>query len=466
MHGSPGHTIHYPFDRKDIWLTKKEFLASVIVRTVQWLSARSVRIRLLTDAIVERLFVTEQMVISPSRPRFTSDELIANLDEYNKASERYFADYKDHAYLVGKPYTDTMNFARRLFDIGVLVHWLRLSPGEVLVELGAGTCWLSHFINRFGCRTIAVDISPTALKIGRELFERDVLTNWDLDPQFLSYDGHRIPLPDGHVDKMLVYDAFHHVPNQSEILTEMARVLKPGGIVAMCEPGKGHGNSELSRLEMDEWGVLENDIFVEELGQLAVTCGFTSVSVVPVNLPLSVEVPTDRLRGFLQGKELRHYWSQWAQAFQDVNYVLLYKGEYVPTTRNPQRARALIEPVRDQVDMKAGEGAELSVRLTNTGDTRWLTGIPTQAGWTRLGGHLHSSERGTPALDYDWYRGELSHDVEPGEAITVNVRLPAIDTPGHYRVVFDLVAEQVLWFAHRDSPTTELRIDVFSNSGH
>jgi hypothetical protein len=66
----------------------------------------------------------------------------------------------------------------------------------------------------------------------------------------------------------------------------------------------------------------------------------------------------------------------------------------------------------------------------------------------------------------DWYRGELSHDVEPGEAITVNVRLPAIDTPGHCRVVFDLVAEQVLWFAHRDSPTTELRIDVFSNSGH
>ena len=222
-------------------MTKKEFLASVIVRTVQWLSARSVRIRLLTDAVVERLFVTEQMVISPARPRFTSDELIANLDEYNKASERYFADYKDHAYLVGKPYTDTVNFARRLFDIGVLVHWLRLSPGEVLVELGAGTCWLSHFINRFGCRTIAIDISPTALEIGRKLFERDVLTNWDLDPQFLPYDGHRIPLPDGHVDKMLVYDAFHHVPNQSEILTEMARVLKSGGIVAMCEPGKGHG---------------------------------------------------------------------------------------------------------------------------------------------------------------------------------------------------------------------------------
>ena len=441
-------------------MTKKEFLASVIVRTARWLSARSVRMRLLTDAVVEELFVTDQMELPAARPRFTPDELIGKLDEYNDASERYFADYKDHAYLLGKPYTDTVNFARRLFDIGVLMHWLRLSPGEVLAELGAGTCWLAHFINRFGCQTIAIDISPTGLRIGRELFERDPLTNWDLDPQFLPYDGHRIPLPDNHVDKMMVYDAFHHVPNQAEILTEMVRVLKPGGVVAMCEPGKGHGTSELSKLEMEEWGVLENDIFVEELGDLAVRCGFTRASVVPINLPLSVEVPTDRLRGFLRGKELRHYWSQWSQAFQDVNYILLYKGEYIPTTRNPQTARARIEPVPDTIDVRPGEPVRLSVRLTNTGDTRWLAGIPDQAGWTRLGGHLHASEPGTPALDYDWYRGELTANVEPGEAITVDAKLPAIGTPGRYRVVFDLVAERVLWFAHRDSPTAEIRLHV------
>ena len=105
--------------------------------------------------------------------------------------------------------------------------------------------------------------------------------------------------------------------------------------------------------------------------------------------------------GFSGGKELRHYWSQWSQAFQDVNYILLYKGEYIPTTRNPQTARARIEPVPDTIEVRPGEPVKLSVRLTNTGDTRWLAGIPDQAGWTRLGGHLHASEPGTPALDYD-----------------------------------------------------------------
>ena len=96
--GPSGGPVGHQLDRKDSRLTKKEFLASVIVRTARWLSARSVRMRLLTDAVVEELFVTDQMELPAARPRFTPDELIGRLDEYNDASERYFADYKDPAY--------------------------------------------------------------------------------------------------------------------------------------------------------------------------------------------------------------------------------------------------------------------------------------------------------------------------------------------------------------------------------
>ena len=72
--------------------------------------------------------------------------------------------------------------------------------------------------NRFGCRTIALDVSETALKLGRELFERESGTNWALQPEFVVYDGHRIPRDDRSVDKVIVYHAFHHVPNQEEVL--------------------------------------------------------------------------------------------------------------------------------------------------------------------------------------------------------------------------------------------------------
>ena len=441
-------------------MNKKELAADWIVAACRWLSKRSVRIRLLLDIVVNRLFLTRQMERRTAPPPFTPDELAARTDEFNRASERYFAEHGDLDFLLGKPYSDTLNFARRMFDIGVLAHWLRLSPGEVTAELGAGTCWLSHFLNRFGCRTIAIDVSPTALRMGRELFERDPFTNWELKPDFLLYDGHRIPLPDGHVDKMVIYDAFHHVPNQAEILREMARVLKEGGVVAMCEPGAGHGATETSRHEADEWGVLENELVTEELEKLALACGFDGVRVVPLALPPSVEIAPSAFRQFLLGYGLSHYWSLWCQALQSISYVILYKGDYLPTTRRPQSARARIEPEGDRLTVAAGRRATLTVRVTNTGDTRWLTETPNQAGHTSLGAHLHAAARGAPAIDYDWCRGALPRDVLPGETVTVEVELPAIHEPGEYRAVFDVVAEGVLWFAQRNSPTAELGIEV------
>jgi ubiquinone/menaquinone biosynthesis C-methylase UbiE len=31
------------------------------------------------------------------------------------------------------------------------------------------------------------------------------------------------------MDRIICHDGFHHIPNQAEIISELARVLKPGG---------------------------------------------------------------------------------------------------------------------------------------------------------------------------------------------------------------------------------------------
>ena len=99
-------------------------------------------------------------------------DLLRRTEEYNLAAERYFAEYPDRQFLLDKPFI-APDFAAYLIAVGVLVAGARLRPGDVVVEFGAGSCWLSHFLNRFGCRTIAVDVSATALDIGRRLFEDD-----------------------------------------------------------------------------------------------------------------------------------------------------------------------------------------------------------------------------------------------------------------------------------------------------
>ena len=95
-------------------------------------------------------------------------------------------------------------------------------------------------------------------------------------------------------------------------------------------------------------------IDVESLESCALACGFSKMTVVPIGLPLSVEVPVGNLRDFLLGRELVHYWGLWTEAIRTTTYIVLYKGEYHPTTRNPDNLQARIEPAVDRERVTAG----------------------------------------------------------------------------------------------------------------
>jgi SAM-dependent methyltransferase len=79
------------------------------------------------------------------------------------------------------------------------------------------------------------------MAIGRRLFEQDPRTNWTLAPEFLTYAGHILPVGDGAVTRVLLCDEYHHLPNPGRLFREMRRVLTPDRIVAISEPGRGHG---------------------------------------------------------------------------------------------------------------------------------------------------------------------------------------------------------------------------------
>ena len=121
---------------------KREWLARTIARSCHWLSKRSVRFRLLFEDIGGRLCLNKRL--PAANPRYDAADLVRRTDEFNAAAEDYFTRSEDRDFLLGKPFTERRRFARRLFDLGVLFHWLRLTPGEVVLEIGAGSCWLSH----------------------------------------------------------------------------------------------------------------------------------------------------------------------------------------------------------------------------------------------------------------------------------------------------------------------------------
>jgi SAM-dependent methyltransferase len=349
--------------------------------------------------------------------------------------------------------------SRRLIDAGVLIDGLRLQPGDTVLELGAGSCWLSHLLNRFGCRTIAVDVSPSALAIGRRVFERDPRTNWTLAPQFLAYDGHTLPVGDQTVDHIVLYDAYHHLPNPARLLREMRRALRPDGIVAMSEPGRGHSESGSSASEAAT-GVLENELVVEDIAALALDCGFQAARVViAANTPL-LEVDARQLRPFMGGRGFAQYWKNLCAALDGHHYLLLFAGDPAPTTRRPKRLKAIIRPgAASPVRGAAGQPAEIDVEVHNAGDTCWLHAAD-RPGWTRLGAHLHRADSQRTLVDFDWLRVPLPGDVAPNQTVRIRAALPPIGQPGEYIAVLDLVIEGHAWFAERGSVSVDVPLHV------
>lgn len=417
-----------------------------------WSAAAS---RLLRFLVGRRVHVPEPATTHDPR------DLERRTDELNRAAESYFVEQEDPEFLIHKPFSSAAEFGKYLFNLGLLVEKARIAPGQTVLDLGAGAGWVSHFLNRFGCRTISVDVSRSALDLAEETFRRDPATRWDLEPRFLLFDGHRLPLGDACCDRVVVHDAFHHVPNQRQVLAELGRVLVQGGIVALNEPGRRHSESAHSRREMELYGVLENDVVVEDLAELAAEAGFTETTVVPVNLRGAAEIPARDLVHLVRGEGLADWWREMAPHLLNEHFIFLHKGAYVPDTRSPGTVRAEIEPAPDRegeaLNVTRGEPALFPCRVRNAGNTRWLPeeGLP---GGTQLGVYTIPPDGGR--VRRDWLRVPLTARVEPGEDAVFQVELPPFDEPGERLLEFDLVAEDVAWFRELGSEAVRLRVVV------
>lgn len=64
--------------------------------------------------------------------------------------------------------------------------------------------------------------------------------------EFVTAAGEELPFPDAHFDGVLLNEVLEHVRDQRQTLTELARVLAPGGVLAVFSPNRwfpfeGHG---------------------------------------------------------------------------------------------------------------------------------------------------------------------------------------------------------------------------------
>lgn len=108
----------------------------------------------------------------------------------------------------------------------ILLEQLKVEPhGMETLDVGCGGGLLAEEFARLGCRVTGIDPSERSLATARAHAQQS-----GLDITYLAGVGEQLPFADAAFDLVYCCDVLEHVGNLAQVISEIARVLKPGGI--------------------------------------------------------------------------------------------------------------------------------------------------------------------------------------------------------------------------------------------
>jgi len=124
-----------------------------------------------------------------------------------------------------------------------LVADLRIGPGDAILDVGGGTGVLLPLL-----RGAAGDTSRlVCLDIAEEMLKQAKRNAHPGNTHYINADAAAIPLSSEAFDVVVCYSSFPHFPDKVKALTEMARVLRKGGLLAVCHTASRQAINELHK---------------------------------------------------------------------------------------------------------------------------------------------------------------------------------------------------------------------------
>jgi demethylmenaquinone methyltransferase/2-methoxy-6-polyprenyl-1,4-benzoquinol methylase len=120
-----------------------------------------------------------------------------------------------------------------------LVSRVETGPGDVVLDVATGTGAVAiELVRTKGCEVVGVDQSAEMLAEGRRRVEAAGLAE---RVRLLEGSAERLPFEDGSFDALTFTYLLRYVVDPGATLLELARVVRPGGTVAMLEFGVPRG---------------------------------------------------------------------------------------------------------------------------------------------------------------------------------------------------------------------------------
>ena len=116
---------------------------------------------------------------------------------------------------------------------------LGVRAGELLLDLGAGNGRHAYEAFRRGVRVVAVDFNHADMAECRVMcgaMEAEGEAPAGGLAAAAVGDGQQLPFPDATFDRIIAAEVMEHIPDDERAAAELARVLKPGGTVAITVP--------------------------------------------------------------------------------------------------------------------------------------------------------------------------------------------------------------------------------------
>jgi SAM-dependent methyltransferase len=149
---------------------------------------------------------------------------------------------------------------------------LSARPGQALLNVGAGQGTFSQLLEARGFEVTSVDPSPAAVELLRARVRGPVL----------AAAAGELPFADASFDGAVLGEVLEHIEDDLAALREVARVLRPGGVVAASVPANPDwfGPS-------DEWAGHRRRYTRDGLLELCAGAGLTVERLEPWGFPVS-----------------------------------------------------------------------------------------------------------------------------------------------------------------------------------